>query len=303
MELIKRFLKYVEIRTKLASVLPFALALLYCIYHYGQLNWLNTAIFFISMIFFDMATTALNNFMDTHKNQAPLPFTLPVARRVLLALLAVATLAGLLLVWQAGLVVLVCGALCFLIGITYTFGPVQISHLPLGEAFSGIFMGFFIPFLAVYVNVPPVSLADYALKGWMLTLSFNLEGLLRLIVFTVPAICGIANIMLANNICDLEYDRSIGRLTLVHHLGINRSLILFAALYAIAFAAVPVMVLTGILPLYGLAVLLAFIPVQANIRKFFRKQDKRETFAFSVQNFTLIMILQIAMTGLAIVLK
>ncbi len=302
MPIVSRFFKYVEIRTKLASVLPFALALLYSQYTYGQVIWLNTAVFFIAMILFDMATTALNNYMDTKVNDAPLPFDLTKAKVIFLMLLALATAAGLVLVALTNLIVLAVGALCFLIGIIYTFGPVQISHLPLGEAFSGFFMGFLIPFLTVFINAPAPSLASYAVQGEILMLSINMMGVLKLLLFTVPAICGIANIMLANNICDLEYDRSINRHTLVHYIGVRHALGLFAALYAISYAAVVAMALTGVLPLYALAVCLTAVPVGINLKKFFKKQVKRETFATSVQNFTLLMASLIVVVLLAILI-
>lgn len=300
---LKQFFSYVEIRTKLASFFPFLLGLFYGLYAYGQIIWLNTALFFVSMICFDMATTALNNYMDTKVNKAPLPLDKGTARRLLFLLLAIAAISGLFLVWQAGLIVLACGALCFLVGIIYTFGPVTISHLPLGEAFSGIFMGFFIPFLTIFINAPPDRLVDYAFEGPVFLLSVNLMAILKLIILTIPAITGIAGIMLANNICDLDYDRSINRFTLPHYIGVKNALRLFAGLYYVAFAAIIAMVILKVLPLYGLVILLAMIPIQANLRKFSKMQIKRVTFPLSVQNFTLIIVMQIAVVVLALFLR
>ncbi len=288
--MLKRFLSYVEIRTKLASVLPFLLALLYCLYAYKSFNWMNTLLFFVSMLLFDMATTALNNYMDTKTNGAPLPFARRTALWIFFVLVAGAGLAGLLLVWQSSLIVLFCGALCFGVGILYTFGPAPISRMPLGEMFSGLFMGFFIPFLTVLVNAPPESLIDYTYSNLVLQVAFNLAGLLKLILLTVPAICGIANIMLANNICDLEHDVAVSRFTLPYHIGRKNALYLFSGLYYLAFAAIFSLAVLKILPVYILIVLPVLVLVQRNIRLFYRKQSKAETFPLSVQNFVLILV-------------
>ena len=285
--MLKRFLSFIEIRTKLASVMPFILGVAYAGFAFGQINLLNTLLFFGSMLLFDMTTTGLNNYMDTKKNGAPLQFSLPAARLILLLMLLLATVCGLLLVWQAGLVVLAFGAACFLVGILYTAGPAPIAHMPLGEIFSGLFMGFCIPFLTVYVNAPPASLIDYVWNGQILGLNFNIVNLFSLAVLTIAPICGIANIMLANNICDLEYDVSIKRFTLPYYIGRKKALWLFAGLNAISLASVLALAILQILPLYVLAALPFYIPIWINVRKFFKIQDKKQTFPLSVQNFLL----------------
>jgi 1,4-dihydroxy-2-naphthoate octaprenyltransferase len=297
--MLKRFLSFVEIRTKLASIMPFLLGLAYAGYAFRRISLLNSLLFFGSMLLFDMATTALNNYMDAKTNGAPLQFTKPAARLILLALLLLATAGGLLLTWQAGLVVLAVGAACFLVGIMYTAGPAPIAHMPLGEIFSGLFMGFCIPFLTVYVNAPRESLIDYSFSSLILGLTFNLGNLLRLAVLSIPPICGIANIMLANNICDLDYDVSIKRYTLPYYIGRQRALWLFAALYGIALAAVIAAAMLGILPPYVLAAAPFYILIWLNVRQFWQKQDKKQTFPLSVQNFLLMMAPMILVVSLA----
>lgn len=292
-----RFLNYVEIRTKLASFLPFLLGLAYAWHAYGTLDGLSTAIFFLSMLCFDMMTTALNNYIDTKTNGMPLPFARPDARRIILALLGLATFLGLLLAWREGLVVLAAGAFCFAIGIVYTYGPAPISRLPLGEAFSGFVMGFFIPFLVVYINAPADRLVFYGFSGGVLQLSLRIPDLLRLLLLTVPPIAGIANIMLANNTCDIEHDRLVDRYTLPCHIGVRRSVQLFAAIYAVAFAAIAALPLFGVLPPYAALALLPAIPVWRNVRTFAARQSKRETFPLSVQNMILIMLPLIVLTA------
>lgn len=300
--MIKRFFSYVEIRTKIASLLPFLLGLVYTAYAYGTFSWSRSLLFFVSMTFFDMATTALNNYLDTQASHTGLPFTRARAKWILAVLLGLAALTGLYLAWLTGPVVLAAGAACFFVGIVYTFGPAPISRMPLGEIFSGLFMGLFIPFITVYINAPAKSLVDYAYAAPILDLSFNIPGLIRLLLLSLPLICGIANIMLANNTCDIEHDTAINRFTLPYYLGRRKALNLFAALYYLAFAAIPAAVLFGVLPILSLLTLPVLIPVQININRFRRKPNKAETFPLSVQNFVLLSLPLIATTALAIVI-
>lgn len=297
--MLKRFLSFVEIRTKFASVMPFLLGVAYAGFAFGQLNLLNTLLFFVSMLLFDMTTTGLNNYMDAKTNGAPLQYSLRTARFILLLMLSLAIIGGLLLVWQAGLVVLAFGAACFLVGILYTAGPAPIAHMPLGELFSGLFMGFCIPFLTVFVNAPAASLIDYAWDGQILGLNFNIVNLFRLAVLTIPPICGIANIMLANNICDMEYDVTIKRYTLPYYIGRKKALWLFAGLDAISLAAIFALAILQILPLYVLAAVPFYIPIWLNVRKFFKVQDKKQTFPLSVMNFLLQIVPLILVVAIA----
>ena len=64
---VKSFFKFVEIQTKLASVLPFLLGIVFAIYRYDNFNILNVVLMFVSLIFFDMTTTAVNNYIDYKK--------------------------------------------------------------------------------------------------------------------------------------------------------------------------------------------------------------------------------------------
>ena len=288
--MIQRFLNYVEIRTKIASLLPFLLGLSYVLYTYKQVDIRNTLLFFISMLCFDMATTALNNYIDVKANGKILEFSQKTAKQILYFLLILAILLGLALVFYTGVIVLVLGALCFGVGIFYTFGPVPISRMPLGEIFSGLFMGLFIPFLVVFINAPEDSLIYVTFTNWLLQVSFNIMDLLKLGVVTIPAITGIANIILANNICDLDEDVKVNRFTLPYYTGVKNALNIFAALYYLGFAAIIIMVVFGILPVYGLITIVGLIPIYKNISKFRKQQSKTITFPLSVQNLVISLV-------------
>jgi 1,4-dihydroxy-2-naphthoate octaprenyltransferase len=287
--LIKQFFDLVEIRTKLASLFPFLLGLAYAASTFGAIQAFNTVLFFMSMIVFDMATTALNNYIDTRSNGHPLAFGRRTALAILLVLLALATALGIWLSIRTDLVVLLAGAACFAVGIFYTFGPAPISRMPLGELFSGLFMGFFIPFLVVQVNAPAGSLANLSIDPYMVVLALRWPALLSLLLLTVTPIAAIANIMLANNICDLEHDRLVDRLTLPHYIGIPGALHLFAALNYLAMLSWIGLVLHGIVTPWLLLALIVLVPIERNIRRFRSRQTKQDTFATSIQNFLLLM--------------
>ena len=298
--MLKRFFAYVEIRTKIASLLPFLLGLVYVLYTHQTVAWPLTGLFFLSMTCFDMATTALNNYMDTKVTRTELPFSRQTARRILWLLLAIATVSGLALAALTRPVVLLAGAACFAVGIAYTFGPAPISRMPLGELFSGLFMGFFIPFLVVTINTKPGTLADLIWQPPFLALEANIPELARLALLTIPPISGIANIMLANNICDEAGDIAIKRYTLPFYLGKQRALQLFTALQLLSLAAIAAIGVLGILPRIVLLTLLAAWPLYRMVRRFWQLQDKAKTFPLSVAGFVLLVAPQIVLTFLSL---
>lgn len=63
----RSFLKLVEIQTKVASMIPFILGSAFAFYRYKQFNIGNFVLMLISLLSFDMATTAINNYIDYKK--------------------------------------------------------------------------------------------------------------------------------------------------------------------------------------------------------------------------------------------
>ena len=53
-------IELVELRTKIASVIPFVVGLLYSIWTFGNFNAVNMMLFFVGMVCFDMATTVMS---------------------------------------------------------------------------------------------------------------------------------------------------------------------------------------------------------------------------------------------------
>lgn len=285
--MIKRFLKYVEITTKITSVFAFLLATAYLFYIGQTINWGHTLVFFASMFVFDLTTTAINNYIDTKKDIERLFFKKKAALAIIFVLFAVGAALGLYLAYLTDIVVLLAGGLCFLCGVFYTYGPVPLSRLPLGEAASGLFYGFFIPFLMLYINMPGGTFLSYAISAQSVTVTLNFAPLLTVALLSVIPFTATANIMLANNMCDLEKDIAAGRRTLPYFLG-NKSLKLFAGGYYAAYAATIIMAAAGIISPLCLLSLLTIIPVQKNINAFSKRQDKTETFINSIKNYILV---------------
>lgn len=286
--MIKRFLSFVEITTKITSIFPFLMVLAYLFYKNKPINWNLTVIFFVSMLVFDLAVTAINNYVDTKTNQQVLQFKRKNALMAIMVLLAIATAFGLYLAYLTDIVVLFLGGLCFIYGVFYTYGPVPISRQPYGEVLSGLFYGYFIPLILLYINMPKGTYLTLDISLKTINLSINIMPFITIGLLGFAPFCTTANIMLANNICDLENDIAVKRYTLPFYLE-NKSIQLFAAVYYFTYPVVIIMIALKILAPLCLLYLFTLIPVQRNIRVFSKKQEKGETFIVSVKNYVIIM--------------
>lgn len=283
-----RFLSYTEIKTKITSIFAFLMGAAFLFYINQPIDWEVTAVFFISMFVFDLATTSINNYIDTKSNQKPLPFKRKTAFIILIILLGISTGSGLLLVFLTDVVVLIVGGICFLCGIFYTFGPLPISRLPLGEVMSGVFYGFFIPFLLFYINMPKGTYLNLSITWNQISIYLNVMPIITVILLSIPPVCTTANIMLANNICDVKEDIAVKRYTLAHYLG-EKSLHLYAGIYYASYIATILMVVLNILSPICLLSLFTLFFVKHNIKQFYLVQDKETTFILSIKNYLLIM--------------
>lgn len=291
------FLEFVELKTKVASVFPLVAGLLWYRYWYGQLDVVNTVLFSLAVLAFDLTTTAINNTMDYKKaldaaykaednviGRHQLDYGQMV--RIIFALLGLATVLSLVLVWRTDWLLLPMGMVCFLIGIFYTFGPMPLSRLPLGEVFSGVTMGFGIFFLANYIQFPTY----FVKSGWVdgyLSVEVHVLPLAELALISLPLVALIANIMLANNICDYEQDLRNARYTLVHYLTPAWSVKLYQVLSALPWVSLGLAVLLGLLPWWSLVICSAIPLHLKSVKRFSSKQVKRETFIESIKSFVL----------------
>lgn len=287
--LFKRYLNYIEISTKITSVFAFIITISY-LFSIGQkINTDKTLIFFAAMFIFDMTATAINNYEDTKKNGQPLQFNRNIALLIIIIQLLISSALGLYLAVITDIVVLLLGMLCFLFGILYSFGPISISKQPLGELFSGLFYGVLIPFILLYINMPKSTYLSFDISFQTLTFSIEIFPIITVLLLSVAPFCATANIMLANNICDVEKDITVKRFTLPYYIG-SKALYLFAGLYYIIYLSVILMVISRILSPICLISLITIIPVHKNIEIFFKRQEKSVTFILSIKNYLYIMI-------------
>ncbi|NLA86954.1 MAG: UbiA family prenyltransferase [Clostridiales bacterium] len=289
--MVKRFLSYVEIKTKITSIFPFLMTLAYLYYNGKDIHPLRTAVFFCGMLLFDLTATTINNYEDTKKNRQTLQFNRRTAFYITAVLFLFSAVLGIYLVSLTDIVVLLLGGLCFLFGVLYSWGPLPLSHSPLGEAASGFFYGFVIPLILYYINAPK-ALFTYSVSMERISADINVSPAVGFLLLSVMPFCLTAGVMLANNICDLERDVKVRRYTLAYYLK-RRAVYVFALLYYTAYASVIVMVIAGFLSPLSLLVLITLIPVQKNITVFMKKQVKEETFTVSIQNFILMMSVHI----------
>ncbi|MGQ7371186.1 1,4-dihydroxy-2-naphthoate polyprenyltransferase [Streptococcus suis] len=305
------FLEFVELKTKVASVFPMTIGILWAFYRYQTFNWLNTLLFVLAVLSFDMCTTAINNSMDFHKAKDEVyrqesnvigKFALDFKQMIdiVLGLLVFSSLVSLILVWQTSWLLLPMGAVCFLIGIFYTFGPIPLSRMPLGEVFSGVTMGLGIFFLAVFIQAPD-NLLLTRLDGQWLSLQVDWIKVLEILFMSLPLVTLIANIMLANNTCDLEEDIRNHRYTLVYYIGKKPALQLYFTLASLPWLLWLIYCLTGFLPIWALLGLLGIIPAYKSLKRFLKKQVKGETFIEAVKSFVLFAAIYVLFLVVAII--
>ena len=308
----KDIIELVELRTKIASVIPFVVGLLYSIWTFGNFNVVNMVLFFIGMVCFDMATTVMNNLMDyvkakneTYRQEENIigtsSLTVKQATMIFGGLVGVATLIGIILVVRTNIILLFVGMLCFVIGIFYTFGPIPISRMPLGEVLSGVTMGFGIFWIVIFLNAPEASFAWMGLEQGMLVVRLALIDHFKVALLSLPLVCTIANIMLSNNLCDLETDITNHRYTLVYYIGNPAALKLYQGLYFISFVAMVLAIVFRIAPILMLGTLVVGIPVYKNSQLFLQKQEKRTTFVLAIKNMLMIHVVQMVLLLISVI--
>ena len=295
------FLKLVEIQTKVASVIPYIVGTAFALYKFDNFNTKNAILLFLSMIIFDMTVTAINNYVDYIKaikkegfgyeeHNAITKYGLKpkTVLGIIIVMLIVSSLLGILLFLNTNIIILLVGLVCFTIGIFYSFGPIPISRTPFGEIFSGVTMGFFITFLAIYIHIFDKGILNISIIDGNFELMINLKVIISIFVISIPLIVGISNIMLANNICDMEDDFINRRFTLPIYIEKENALTIFKCLYYIGFVGISIAVILKVLPIVSLLTLLVLIQINKNIKSFYILQSKKDTFILAVKNFILL---------------
>lgn len=297
---ISSFLKLVEIQTTVASLIPYTLGTMFALYKFDNFNMKEGILFFLSMVFFDMTTTAINNYVDYTKAIKKEGFgyeehnaigrdnlNLKTVKYVIITMLSISIALGLALFFEIDITVFIIGVICFSIGIFYSYGPIPISRTPFGEVFSGLTQGFLLTFLVVYIHTYDQGIINLEMSNEIVKLLVNMKLIIGIFIISMPVVTGISNIMLANNVCDMEDDLENKRYTLPIYIGKERALQVFKFTYYIGFISIVIGVVTGLLPLVSLFALIAFKPINNNIKEFFKLQSKKDTFVLSIKNFVI----------------
>jgi len=275
-------LELVEFKAKTASVLPFFIGICFSLYNFHKLHLGLVLLYFVAMFIFNMAVDILDNYNDYHHATEIHDYrektniigrenlNLKVVFRMMVGMIIVSALIGIGLSFVVGRPFLLMGLFCYGVGIFYSSGPRPLSSLPLGEVFSGLTMGFMITILCVYLNT-------YEVFQW------NFTNLSEIFLISLPNTLWIANLMLANNICDLEEDEKNNRFTLVHYLRKPRAIHLFVGMNIAAILALLLSVTIGIAPWTMLGTFLAAPFIYKQVQIFRMKQVKRETFICAVR--------------------
>ncbi len=146
-----------------------------------------------------------------------------------LSLLAIAAIAGLLLLLIKGPMILAFGFVGVALTVIYSVGPVRLSSIGLGEISVAIGLGV----------LPVVGAA------WLQ--SDVIDG--AAFLFSAPISAWVAAILLINEVPDVNADSATGKRTLAVLLGSGGTAWLYLAIHLSAFAAVILMAAAGQLPI------------------------------------------------------
>ena len=276
------FLELVEIKAKTASILPMLLGVYMSVYYYHSFNLINSILFFIAMLLFNMAVDMMDNYNDynhavdteDYKKNTNIIGREKISPKLVLALILIFSIVaaglGIYLVTRAGLPLLWMGIFCFAVGILYSSGPFPMNGLPVGEFFSGFTMGFMIMLISVYIN----KTGNF---DWSWT------NLIKIWLVALPCELWISNLMLANNICDAQEDEDNHRHTIIHFIGVQQGLNSFTTKNVIAFLAIITAVMARLAPWTMLLTLLIIPFVIKQTKLLYHEQVKKRTFPCAVK--------------------
>lgn len=297
--IIQKFNALVQIQTIIISALPYIIGSLMASYYYHHFNLSYCLWLFLAVISFHLAVNGHNQYTDylrykknhvTSYNNILEKFNISQkwARNVIILLTLVSATIGIILSFKVGWIILLIGFFSYLIGYCYSGGPYPILKTPFGEPASGITMGYNITLLGIYVNIYNIHPFD----------SFFWA---KAIIVACPAIFVIANVMLANNICDVEEDVKIGRKTLPFYIGRKNALIVLCIYYALAYIFLILSVVLHYLPTLALGGLLTIPLVYRSTKTFVKDPHKETTFKGILMNVLLVLVSEIIFSLIGLV--
>ena len=288
----KIFAELIELKAKTASIFPFLLGLAYSLYHYQSVNLSALAIYFVAMFMFNCFVDIWDNYNDYHKAVDTDDYqkntniigrenlSMGLIKSLLAFFFFGSLILGIIVALMTGWAVFWLGLLCYVVGVFYAGGPKPLSSLPLGELLSGLTMGYVIFLICLYINSSQNFVWSFA-------------NLATTFLIALPNTLLIANLMLANNTCDLEEDEANHRYKIVHYIGKKAALIWWTTALILAFVAIVVAVILGLLsPIMLLILLIAPLMIKF-ARPYLQKQVKKETFISSVKILMVFQLVQV----------
>ena len=288
----KIFAELIVLKAKTASIFPFLLGLAYSLYHYQSVNLSALAIYFVAMFMFNCFVDIWDNYNDYHKAVDTDDYqkntniigrenlSMGLIKSLLAFFFFGSLILGIIVALMTGWAVFWLGLLCYAVGVFYAGGPKPLSSLPLGELLSGLTMGYVIFLICLYINSSQNFVWSFA-------------NLATTFLIALPNTLLIANLMLANNTCDLEEDEANHRYTIVHYIGKKAALIWWTTALILAFVAIVVAVILGLLsPIMLLILLIAPLMIKF-ARPYLQKQVKKETFISSVKILMVFQLVQV----------
>lgn len=288
----KIFAELIELKAKTASIFPFLLGLAYSLYHYQSVNLSALAIYFVAMFMFNCFVDIWDNYNDYHKAVDTDDYqkntniigrenlSMGLIKSLLAFFFFGSLILGIIVALMTGWAVFWLGLLCYAVGVFYAGGPKPLSSLPLGELLSGLTMGYVIFLICLYINSSQNFVWSFA-------------NLATTFLIALPNTLLIANLMLANNTCDLEEDEANHRYTIVHYIGKKAALIWWTTALILAFVGIVVAVILGLLsPIMLLILLIAPLMIKF-ARPYLQKQVKKETFISSVKILMVFQLVQV----------
>jgi 1,4-dihydroxy-2-naphthoate octaprenyltransferase len=167
-------------------------------------------------------------------------------KRGIVVAFGLATAAGAYLIWLGGWPILVIGVTSIVAALGYTNGPFPYGYRALGEVFVFVFFG-----LVATVGTRYVFDRTAPAAAWIVAVPMGLLA---------------AAILVANNLRDIDTDRTAGKRTLAVMMGRGATRILYAVCLTGGYGTVAVAAAAGALPAWSLACLASLPLAVALIR-------------------------------------
>ena len=159
--------------------------------------------------------------------------------RLGISLLGIAAVAGMLLLFSKGLMILWFGLAGVLLAVVYSLGPLRLSAIGLGEISVGVAFG-----------VLPVVGSAWLQSGIIDT---------GVVLFSIPISAWVAAILLINEVPDIAADGATGKRTLPVRVGLGGTAGIYLGLHLLAVAVIAWMTADGELPVLAPVVPIALL--------------------------------------------